>query len=156
MLFQAVVIPNARNTADLMVLHYCLGLTKQDLVYKRSQPTVSCIINPWRACAARVTVVGLFVCLLVNISRLECLFVLKTLSHTQRAMKVKMISLKPLRCRDPALPTLYGNPSSAVFRYAEKCTCDSIHVRARTDPTHMHKLKEGGVWALCSLAGGID
>ena len=30
------------------------------------------------------------------------------------------ISLKPLRCGDPALPTLYGYPKSAIFRYAEK------------------------------------
>ena len=51
------------------------------------------VINPRRACAARVTVVGLSVCLsvcpLVNISLLERLFVLKTLSHTQRATKIK-------------------------------------------------------------------
>ena len=68
------------------------------------------VINPRRTCAARVTVVGsvcLFVCLLSHISPLECLFVLKTLSRTQRATKVKKFvgfSLKPLRCRDPASP----------------------------------------------------
>ena len=44
--------------------------------------------NPRRACAARVTVVD-FVCLLSHISPLERLFVLKTLSRTQRATKVK-------------------------------------------------------------------
>ena len=51
--------------------------------------------------------VCLSVCLLSHISPLERLFVLKTLSRTQRATKVKTIvgfSLKPLRCRDPALP----------------------------------------------------
>ena len=52
---------------------------------------------------------------LVNISRLERLFVLKTLLHTQRAAKVKMI-LKPLSCRHPAFPTLYGYPTSANMR----------------------------------------
>ena len=49
----------------------------------------------------RVTVV---VCLV-----LEHLFVLKMLSHTQRATEVKKfveVSLKPLRCRDPTLPPL--------------------------------------------------
>ena len=51
------------------------------------------------------------VCLLSHISPMERLFVLKTLSRTQRATKVKKyvgFSLKPLRCRDPALPPLYG------------------------------------------------
>ena len=46
------------------------------------------------------------VCLLSNISPMERLFVLKTLSRTQRATKVKNFvgfSLKPLRCRDTAL-----------------------------------------------------
>ena len=50
------------------------------------------IINPRRACAARVTVLGsvcLCVCLLSHISPTERLFVLKTLSRTQRATKVK-------------------------------------------------------------------
>ena len=60
------------------------------------------MINPRRACAARVTVcLSVCVRLIVNISRLERLFVLKTLSHTQRAAKVKMIggiSLKQLGC----------------------------------------------------------
>ena len=73
------------------------------------------LVNPRRACAVRVTVVEsvcLSVCLCVclfNISPLECLFVLKTISRTQRATKVKTfvgISLKPLCCRDPALPAL--------------------------------------------------
>ena len=63
----------------------------------------------------RVTVVGLSVCvcvcvfLLSHISPLERLFVLKLLSCTQRATKVKKyvgFSLKPLRCGDPALPQL--------------------------------------------------
>ena len=60
-------------------------------------------INPRRACAAGVTVVG-FVCLCVcpfNISPLERIFVLKIISHTQRATKVKKsvgFSLKLLRC----------------------------------------------------------
>ena len=50
------------------------------------------VFNPRRACAARVTVVGsvcLCVCLLSHIPPTEHLFVLKTLSRTQRAKKVK-------------------------------------------------------------------
>ena len=72
------------------------------------------IINPRRACAASVTVVGslcVCVCLLSHISPMERLFVLKTLSRTQRATKVKKVvgfPLKPVRCRDPALPQLCG------------------------------------------------
>ena len=80
------------------------------------------VINPRRACAARVTVVGLSVCVCVcplsDISPLERLFVLKSISRTQRATKVKNFvgfSLKPLRCRDPALPTLYSYMRSAIF-----------------------------------------
>ena len=55
-------------------------------------------INPRRACAARVTVVVLCVCF----SPMKRLFVLKTLSRTQRATKVKKfvgICLKRLRSR---------------------------------------------------------
>ena len=58
------------------------------------------IINPRRACAARVTVVGfvclcvylsvcMSVCALLYISPLECLFVPETIPSTQRAMKVR-------------------------------------------------------------------
>ena len=72
------------------------------------------IVNPRRACTARVTVVW-SVCLLSHISPMERLFILKTLSCTQRATKVKIFvgfSLKPLRCRDPALPPLCGRAYS--------------------------------------------
>ena len=80
------------------------------MIHRRGFSTLVLFINPRRACAARVTVVG-SVCLLSHISPMERLFVLKTLSRTQRATKVKKIvgfSLKPLRCRDPAPPPLYG------------------------------------------------
>ena len=56
----------------------------------------------------RVTVV-VRVCLLCHISPLECLSVLKILSHTQRATEVQNFvgfSLKLLRCGDPVLPLL--------------------------------------------------
>ena len=97
-------------------------------------PCILLVINPRRACAARVTVVVVCVCVCVSltmlshISPLERLFILKTLSRTQRAPKVKNyveFSQKPLRCRDPALPALYGYPLSAIFRYAVKRACAS-------------------------------
>ena len=65
--------------------------------------------------------VCLSVCLLSHISPMERLFVLKTLSRTQQATKVKIFvgfSLKPLRCRDPALPPLYGHAYSRPFFHA--------------------------------------
>ena len=78
---------------------------------------------------------GLSVCLSVclcvcpfNVSPLERLFVLKTIPRIQGATKVKKnvgISLKPLCCRDLALPALYGCPPLAIFRYAVKRTCAS-------------------------------
>ena len=58
----------------------------------KNQPG-SIIINPRRACTARVTVLGsvcVSVCLLSHISPMERLFVPKTLSRTQRATKVKI------------------------------------------------------------------
>ena len=82
-----------------------------DLVDTGSQST---IINPRRACTARVTVVGfacLSVCLLLYISLLECLFASQMIRPTQRAMKVRTFvgfSLKILRCKARALPALYG------------------------------------------------
>ena len=51
-------------------------------------------------------------------SRLEHLFVLKTLSHTQQATKSQKLvgfSLKLLCCRDPVLPALYGYLQSAIL-----------------------------------------
>ena len=67
------------------------------------------LINPRRACAARVTVVAVCVSPLSHISPPGLLFVVKTLSRTQRAMKVKTFvafSLKPTRFGDRALPPL--------------------------------------------------
>ena len=71
------------------------------------------LINPRRACAVRVTVVVMSVCLSVclSVTPLERLFVLKTLSRTQQATKVKIFvgfSLKMLRCKARAVPALYG------------------------------------------------
>ena len=82
---------------------------------------VDCVINPRRACAARVTVLGsvcLCVCLLSHISPTERLFVLKTLSRTQRATKVKKfvgICLKRLRSR--AMPrNMSEKANMLIFR----------------------------------------
>ena len=93
------------------------------------------IINPRRACAARVTVVGsvcvcvcVCVCLLSQISPLERLFVLKILSRTQRATEIKKFvgfSLKPLRSKVmasfayPWHPTKYCSDIPRTFSTAE-------------------------------------
>ena len=64
---------------------------------------------------------------------MERLFVLKTLSRTQRATKVKIFvgfSLKPMRCRDPALPSLYGHAYSRPFflrKARMRCAEGSAH-----------------------------
>ena len=64
-----------------------------------------------------------WVCVCVcHISPMERLFVMKTLSRSQRTTTVKMyvgFSLKPLRCRDPALPPLCGRAYSRPFFLAE-------------------------------------
>ena len=74
--------------------------------------------------------VCLSVCLLSHISPMERLFVLKTLSRAQQATKVKKFvgfSLKPLRCRDPALPPLYGHAYSRPFFHAY-FSCTRMHI----------------------------
>ena len=86
------------------------------------EPIVKSIINPRRACAARVTVVGFSVCPLVANSLQERLFVFKPLSHTLRATKVKKFvgfSLKPLRCRDTALARCTATRAVGHFYSAE-------------------------------------
>ena len=93
---------------------------------------ISCVINPRRACAARVTVVGFSVCPLVANSLQERLFVFKPLSHTLRATKVKIFvgfSLKPLRCRDPALPPLYGHAYSRPFFSCTRMRISRVYTR---------------------------
>ena len=80
-------------------------------------------------CSCRVCVC---VCLLSHISPLERLFVLKTLSRTQRETKVKKFvgfSLKPLRCRDPALPPLYGHAYSRPFFSCTRMRISRVYTR---------------------------
>ena len=63
------------------------------------------VVNPRRACAARVTVVGsvcVSLCPLLYSSLLECLFASQTIQPTQQPMKVRTyvrFSLKMLRCK---------------------------------------------------------
>ena len=69
------------------------------------------LVNPRRACAGRVTVVG-SVCLSVK-SHLTYGASVRpenavTYSAGNEGPKFVGFSLKPLRCRDPALPPLYG------------------------------------------------
>ena len=72
-------------------------------------------------------VVCLSVCVYVSQHHMsEHLFIFKTLSHTQRATKIKIFvgfSLKPHRCRDPALPAWHGYLQSAIF------TLQKMHMR---------------------------
>ena len=75
---------------------------------------------------------GLFVRPLLNISPLERLFVSQWVPHTQRAAKVRMFvwfSLKMLRCRARALPSLYGYALVGHF-YSATCTCVHITIGA--------------------------
>ena len=71
-------------------------------------------------------------CLLSHISPMERLFVLKTLSRTQRTTKVKKFvgfSLKLLRCRDPALPPLYGHAYSRPFFSCTRMRISRVYTR---------------------------
>ena len=83
------------------------------------------IINPRRACAARVTVVGFSVCPLVANSLQERLFV----RSSNEGQKSVGFSLKPLRCRDPALPPLYGHAYSRPFFSCTYFSCTPPRVQ---------------------------
>ena len=114
-----------KNPVERIMSLLNIGLQCVGLMRAQMSVEFESVVNPLRACAARVTVVGsvclcvcVSVCLLSHISPMERLFVLKTLSRTQRATKVKKFvgfSLKPLRCRDPSLPPLYGHAYSRPF-----------------------------------------
>ena len=78
------------------------------------------------------------VCVCVYISPLECLFILKILSCTQRVMEVKKVvgfSLKLLRCRDPALPPLKSYT----------CICTVSHFPAESAHAHYIIYHDGRV-----------
>ena len=98
--------------------------------------------------------VGLSVCLLSHISPMERLFVLKTLSRTQRATKVKIFvgfSLKPLRCRDPALPPLYGHAySRPLFHAYFSCT------RMRISRVYTRMIHRRGFSTLVLFIGSVS
>ena len=83
------------------------------------------------------------VCLCVSL--MERLFILKILSCTQWARKVKKFvgfSLKPLCCRDPALPPLYSRAYSRPF-FCKKhaCTLLTLSVHAQQQGLY-HFMKE--------------
>ena len=94
------------------------------------------LINPRRACAVRVTVVGsvcLCVCPLLNISPLERLFVSQSVPHTQRAAKVRnfvWFSLKMLRCRARTLLSLYGYALVGHFYSVTTRVCITMRMRS--------------------------
>ena len=92
-------------------------------------------INPRRACAARVTVVGsvcVCVCLLSHISLTEPLFVLKTLSRTKRATKVKKfvgICLKQLRSR--VMPRNMSEKANMLIIPTYRCQLSPLDTQRR-------------------------
>ena len=117
-----------------VLLYYAYKPSRSCLPSFCAIPIFHFLINPRRACAARVTglSVCVCVCLLSHISPMERLFVLKTLSRTQRATKVKQIvgfSLKPLCCRDPALPPLYGHAYSRPFFSCTRMRISRVYTR---------------------------
>ena len=105
------------------------------------------VINPRRACAARVTVVGsvcVSVCLLSHISPMERLFILKTLSHTQRATKVKIfvgICLKRLCSR--VMPRNMSKKANMLIIPIYRCQLSPLDTqrRARGYPTIVNNIQ---------------
>ena len=75
------------------------------------------------------TSVCLSVSLLSHISPLERLFILKSISCTQQATKVKFgrFYLKLLRCGDPALPLSYGRMYKQPFFTHVRYTYEHVH-----------------------------
>ena len=109
------------------------------------------LVNPWRACAVRVTVVSwvclcvcVCVCLLSHISPMERLFVLKTLSCTQRATKVKIfvgICLKRLRSR--VMPRNRSEKANMVIipTYRRQLSALDTQRRVRGYPTIVNNIQ---------------
>ena len=102
------------------------------------------LINPRRACAARVTVVVLCVCLLSHISPTERLFALKTLSRTQRATKVKKfvgIFLKRLHSR--VMPRNMSEKANMLIIPTYRCQLSPLDTqrRARGYPTIVNNIQ---------------
>ena len=105
------------------------------------------VFNPRRACGARVTVVGFVcvsVCLLSHISPTEHLFVLKTLSRTQRATKVKKfvgICLKRLRSR--VMPRTVSEKANMLIIPTYRCQLSPLDTqrRARGYPTIVNNIQ---------------
>ena len=97
------------------------------------------VVNPRRACAARVTVVGsvcvsvcVSVCLLSHISPTKRLFVLKTLSCTQRATKVKKfvgICLKRLCSR--VMPRNMSEKANMLIIPTYQCQLSPLDTQRR-------------------------
>ena len=65
------------QTVSLVSIHF----TAAEMMWRSLGMRLQCfpMINPQRACAARVTVLGLCVCLLLNISLFTCLFMPQTI-----------------------------------------------------------------------------
>ena len=97
-----------------VILDLCAySLCHSHIPYLRSLLFTSyVVINPRRACAARVTVVAGSVCVRVSvgplsdISPLELLFILKTLSPTQRVKKFCSVFSKTHVFRRSIAPSL--------------------------------------------------
>ena len=93
-------------------------------------------INPRRACAARVTVVGsvcLSVCPCSN-SLLDGLFVPQTIQRSKRVIRISLIerfSLKMLCCRDLSVTSIVSAHSAAHFLLAEN---EHAHYITNTSP----------------------
>ena len=85
--------------------------------------SVQCLVNPRLACAARVTVLGLCVCVSVTQHLTFYVFIRATNDTSQRRIKVenfKRFSLKMVRCEARAFPvcTAYGDTISRPFFYS--------------------------------------
>ena len=90
-----------------------------------SQQAFSLVVNPRRACAARVTVVAVSVCVCVSVCRENT----ATCSAGDKGQIIVAFSLKLLRCRDRALPPLNGHTYNRPYflRITHLCKiCDMM------------------------------
>ena len=112
------VAPNLRDNFQVAIYARMVRLLIIFSAALIRKNTVTVVINPRRACAARVTVVG-SVCLSVK-SHLTYGASVRpenavTYSAGNEGQKICGVFLKPMRCRDPALPPLYGRAYSRPF-----------------------------------------
>ena len=121
--------------------------TKPHLLSYRS------VVNPQRACAARVTVLGLCVCVCVSVC-------LRLFSHYRQRSGIRAIPTAPvqqaLKKLDSTKVQTLGAISESIMRQDTHCTAASYIIRWDTGPRSVYMSTEPVSRRLAASAGKLD